>query len=197
VGQQAGLPRPVEQARQAGFRLAFQLGQGMVAFAHSLEGVHIHGALEQVQQGDEGLFVGLEGVAEAVVERGARGFVTALFLIGVFNRLLAAADGFDEGLDWLLAVQAHADGLACDHPQGQGVALAVVEQRLPGGDGLAGDLLVAAEAAGQVGGVAVAHTGHLDPVGQAAQPGLFVAPAGQQDFGLAGPIQLDLLQEVG
>ena len=61
-------------------------------------------------------------MAEAVVERGAEGFVAALCFVGVFDGLLAAADGFDEVRDLLLASQAHADGLADDDAQGERVA---------------------------------------------------------------------------
>ena len=72
------------------------------------------------------------------------------------------------------------------HAEGQRVAVAVVEQRLPVGDFLAGDLPLCAQAAGEAGGVAVAHAGHLDAVRDAAEPLLFVAPRGEQDLGLGG-----------
>ena len=48
VGQQAGLQGAVQQAGYLLFGFARQLGQGVVAFAHPVEGVHIHRALEQV-----------------------------------------------------------------------------------------------------------------------------------------------------
>ena len=55
VGQQAGVPGPVEHARQVFLGLALEFGQGVVAdFAHANEGIDIHGALEQVEQGDDG-----------------------------------------------------------------------------------------------------------------------------------------------
>ena len=144
--------RPVSRARsstlgQVFLGLALEFGQGVVAdFAHQLEGIHIHGALEQVQQGDDGEFVVLEGVAEAVVERGAEGFVAALLSSASSMACSPLRMACDEVLDLLLAAQPHLDGLADDHAEGQGVAVAVVEQRLPVGDFRAGDLLLRAEA---------------------------------------------------
>ena len=49
-----------------------QFRQGVLAFAHPSERVYIQRALKEVQQGDDGLFVGGEGVAKAVVERGTQ-----------------------------------------------------------------------------------------------------------------------------
>ena len=99
-----------------------------------LEDIDIHRPLEEMEEGDDGEFVVLEGVAEAVVERGAERLVAALLFVGVLDLLLAAADGFDEVRDSLPSAQARFDRLAHEHAQCERVAGAVVEQRLPVGD---------------------------------------------------------------
>ena len=140
----------------------------------------------------------LEGVAEAVVERGAQRAVAALLRVHVVDVLLAVADGLDEGRDLLPGAQALAHGLAGDDAQGERVAGAVVEQRLPVRRLWRGRARARAPISdGQGGGVGAAHARHGDAVGHAAQPALLVAAAGEQDLGLGGPVQLDLLEEVG
>src|ERR1044072_2524372 len=115
--------------------LALQLWKGVLAsFAHQAQGIDIHRALEEVEEGDDGEFVVVEGVVEAVVERGAEGLVAALLFVCVLDVLLAAADGFDEVFDLSSSVQAGSDRLADEYAERERVAGAVVEEGVRGGD---------------------------------------------------------------
>src|SRR5690349_7308407 len=84
-----------------------------------------------MKQRDDWQFVFLKRMPEAVVERCAERLVAALPFVGVLDLLLAAADGFDKILNLLPPAQTRFDRLPNQHTQGQRIAGAVIQQRLP------------------------------------------------------------------
>jgi len=149
-----------------------------------------------VEEGDDGEFIVLERMAEAVVERGAERFVAALFFVGVLDTLLAAADAFHEVLDALPAAQARFDHLADENTQRERIAGAVVEQRLPVGNFRASEISLLTQFEGKLGGIGVHHAGHGNAIRDFAEPVLFVPARGEEDFDFAGGVEFELFEEV-
>ena len=197
LGEKAGVSGAFEQAGEMLLAPALQFRHGMLAgFAHQAQDIDIHRPLEEMKKGDDGEFVVLERVAEAVVERGSEGLVAALLFVGILYLLLAAADGFDEVRDSLLSVQARSDRLTYEHTQRERVAGTVIEQRLPVGDLRALEASLFAQLEGEASGVGIPHAWHLNAMRETAEPGVFVPAGGEDDFYFAGGVELKLLEKV-
>ena len=169
--EQADLGGAVEQgdARLAG--QAAHLGQTPVGLgiAHHPQHVHIHEALEEVQQGQLLAFVLVERVVEAVAERRAQRPGAALARL-VVERRLAGAQLRHEVVDLLLRGQAVAEGLADQHGDRQRVALGEPQQRPPVVDVVDPPPVLLGQGPGQLDPLLHRHRRDLDPAGQVAQP---------------------------
>ena len=135
-------------------------------------------------------------MAEAVVERGAERFVATLILIGVLDSLFAASDGINEGGNSILPAKPCSYCLPDENAEREWIAGAVVEQRLPVGDFGSLEISLFAQFEGEPGGVGVPHAGHLDEMGNLAEPLLFVPSRGEQNLDLACGVELELFQKV-
>ena len=88
VRQQADVPWPGRAGRSdRASVLPWSSGRECSPVPHRPEHLHVHRALEEVQQRDDGQLVVREGVAEAVVERRGERLVAALARVDVLDAL--------------------------------------------------------------------------------------------------------------
>jgi len=136
---------------------------------HELQHIHIHEALKEDQQGEDGLLLLAKGPGEAVVEGGGEGAIAPLGRL-VGEARLAAAQPLDEGVDRRAVAQPLGQGLAHHHQQGERIALGEAQQGAPVGQGEVLALLLR-QGLGEGGALGHGHRGHGDALGEVAQPG--------------------------
>jgi hypothetical protein len=158
--------------------------------AHIAQRVHIHKALEKVQQGQPPPLGLVKGVLEPVAQRGAQGAGAALLgLVG--KGRLAGVQAAQKGADLVPRLEPVAQGLADEDGDRQRVALGEPQQRAPVLDLAQAPPLVLGQGAGQLHALLHGHGRQAHAGRQLAQPGPLVAPRGEQEFGpgLAGGAQ--------